>query len=160
MTNSEFYYLNVKTGFLKLKVLLTLFYTRSATNELTIKWALVLYTWLKILDWLIETLEAVIRSCSSEYVFLKILQISQENTCVGVLRGLQLCQKETPIQMVSCEIHKIFRNTFFYRTPPVTASDTMFWNHSMRCIFVFHEQKIIQYHISPWLSQYEINIPT
>ena len=44
MTNSEFCYLNVKTGFLKLKVLLTLFYTWSATNQLTIKCALVLYT--------------------------------------------------------------------------------------------------------------------
>ena len=64
-------------------------------------------------DWLIETLEAVIRSCSSKYVFLKISQISQENTCVGVLWGLQLYQKETPTQMVSCEIYKIFRNTFF-----------------------------------------------
>ena len=28
--------------------------------------------------------EALLRSCSSKYVFLKISQISQENTCVGV----------------------------------------------------------------------------
>ena len=28
--------------------------------------------------------EAVAGSCSSKYVFLKISQISQENTCVGV----------------------------------------------------------------------------
>ena len=99
-------------------------------------------------DWLIETLEAVIRSCSSKYVFLKISQISQENTCVGVLWGLQLYQKETPTQMVSCEIYKIFRNTFLQNTSSDCFWHSVFWNYSMRCTFVFQEQKIIQYHIS------------
>ena len=31
-----------------------------------------------------ENMEAFVRRCSSKYVFLKISQISQENTCVGV----------------------------------------------------------------------------
>ena len=31
-----------------------------------------------------ESAEAVVHRCSSEYVFLKISQISQENTYVGV----------------------------------------------------------------------------
>ena len=33
---------------------------------------------------------------------------------------LQLYQKETPTQVLSCEICKNFKNTFFYRTLPVT----------------------------------------
>ena len=35
--------------------------------------------------------------------------------------GLQLYQ-ETPTQVFSCKICKIFKNAFFYRTPPVAAS--------------------------------------
>ena len=31
-----------------------------------------------------EILEAAFRRCSSKYVFLKISQYSQENTCIGV----------------------------------------------------------------------------
>ena len=31
-----------------------------------------------------ENMEAVVRRCSSKYVFSKISQISRENTCVGV----------------------------------------------------------------------------
>ena len=45
--------------------------------------------------------EAVVRRCSSKYVFLKTLQIPQENTIKK----------------------KFFMNTFFYRTAPVAASD-------------------------------------
>ena len=44
--------------------------------------------------------------------------------------------KETPIQVLFCEICKIFKNTFYYRTPPVAASEisclwdnwTVFWS--------------------------------
>ena len=45
--------------------------------------------------------EAVVRRCSSKYVFLKNL------------KGLQLYQKETPSQVLYCEICEIFKNTFF-----------------------------------------------
>ena len=31
-------------------------------------------------------------------------------------------KKETPTQVFSCVFHKIFKKTFFYRTPPVAAS--------------------------------------
>ena len=53
----------------------------------------------------------------------------------GVLRsftkftGKHLCQsffffkKETLAQVFSSEFCEIFKNTFFYRTPPVAASD-------------------------------------
>ena len=36
--------------------------------------------------------------------------------------GLKLYQKKTPTRMFSCEVCKIFKNTFFDRTPPVIAS--------------------------------------
>ena len=40
----------------------------------------------------------------------------------GVLKRPATLLK-TPTQVFSCEIFEIFKNTFFYRTPPVAASD-------------------------------------
>ena len=50
--------------------------------------------------------------------FLEVLQISQENTFAEfffnrVAGGLQIYQKETPTQMFSWRIYKIFKNTKF-----------------------------------------------
>ena len=63
---------------------------------------------------------------------IKISQTSQENTCVGIffkkgrrIEALQHYQKETPTQVFSCEIFEIFKDTFFYRTPPMTASGSL-----------------------------------
>ena len=42
-------------------------------------------------------------------MFLKIWQILQENTCVGVF----FKNKKTPIQVFTCEIGEIFKNTYF-----------------------------------------------
>ena len=42
------------------------------------------------------------------YVFLKILQYSQENTCVR-----SLIKKENPTQVFSCEQCEIFKNIFW-----------------------------------------------
>ena len=59
------------------------------------------------------------------------MQIFQESTCVRVfinkVAGPQNCNfiKETPTQIVSCEIWEIFKNTFFYRTSPVAAFDRL-----------------------------------
>ena len=50
---------------------------------------------------------------SSKYVFIKISQISQESTCVGV---------SFLIELQACEIFKTFKQTFFYRTPLVATS--------------------------------------
>ena len=36
--------------------------------------------------------------------------------------GLQLHKSKTPTEVFFCEVCKIFKNTFSYRTPPVTAS--------------------------------------
>ena len=63
--------------------------------------------------------EAVARRCSVNKVFWKISQNSQENTCAKVCNFIK---KETLTQVFSCEICEIFKNTFFYRTLPVTAS--------------------------------------
>ena len=49
-----------------------------------------------------------------------MLQNSQENTYARP--SLAILLKETSIQMFSCEISKIFKNTFFDRTPSVAAS--------------------------------------
>ena len=53
-------------------------------------------------------------------MFLRISQNSQGNTCSGVsflvklkAGGLQLYEKNTPIQVWSCELCEIFKNTFF-----------------------------------------------
>ena len=71
----------------------------------------------------INEIETVIHICSSQQVFLKVLQISRLKTCVGVSSGLQLYQKQTPTHVFSCEICEIFKNKFSYRTPPVPAFD-------------------------------------
>ena len=60
-------------------------------------------------------------------VFLKISQNSQENNCARVSFSIKLAcnfiKKETLAQVFSCEFCKIFKNTFFRRTPPVAASE-------------------------------------
>ena len=58
--------------------------------------------------------EAVLRRCSVKKVFLNISQ--SPDAC-------NFIKKETLTQVFSCEFCEIFRNTFFYRTPLVAASD-------------------------------------
>ena len=71
--------------------------------------------------------------CSLKWVFLKNSQNSQapENTCTRVsflimlqaeVETCNLIKKETLAQVVSCELCKVFKNTFSYRTPSLTAS--------------------------------------
>ena len=62
-------------------------------------------------------------------VSLQILQNSQEIICTRAsffiscrVEALQNYQKETPAQVLSCEVCEIFKDIFFYRTPPVAAS--------------------------------------
>ena len=54
-------------------------------------------------------------------MFLKILQISQQNICVGVFKQSCLL-KETPLQLFSYEICEICRNIIFGKTPPEATS--------------------------------------
>ena len=58
---------------------------------------------------------------------LKMSQISQENACVGslfnIVAGLALkFFEETPTQVFSCEICKIFKNTSFTEQTPMAVS--------------------------------------
>ena len=65
--------------------------------------------------------EAVVRSCYVKNVFLKISQNSQENPFVRASFLINLQAK-----VFSCESCKICNNIFFYRTPPVAASNNGF----------------------------------
>ena len=72
--------------------------------------------------------EAAVCRYSSKQVFLRVLQTSQESTCVGVC-FLKTCRlkvcifiKKTPTQAFSCKVCKIFKNIFSYRITSVTAS--------------------------------------
>ena len=63
-------------------------------------------------------------------VFLEISHNSQEKTCVRIsfLTKLQasackFIKKDSLAQVSSCEFCEISKNTFFYRTPLVAASD-------------------------------------
>ena len=76
-----------------------------------------------------KSAKAVVCRCSTNKVFLKISQNLDENACTGVsfLKKLQACnfiKKETPTQVFFCKFCKIFKSTFFHRTPPVAASES------------------------------------
>ena len=61
------------------------------------------------------------RSCRSR-MFFKIGVLKDKHLCWSLfLIKLQFFKKETPTQVISCKYCKIFRNSFFYRTPPVAA---------------------------------------
>ena len=61
---------------------------------------------------------------------LKISQYSQLSTFVGV--SFFSYQKKTPTQVLSCEYCEIFENNFFYRTPPMAASEGLHHGHFTR----------------------------
>ena len=72
--------------------------------------------------------EAVACRCSSQYVFLSFANFTGKHLCWTFFlknlqaQGMQLYLKKTPTKVFSCEVSEIFKNNFFYRTPPVTAS--------------------------------------
>ena len=73
--------------------------------------------------------EAVAQRCSVKKLFLEISRNSQENTSARVSflikllkKRLYFIKKETLTQVFSCEFCEISKNTFSYRTPPMTAS--------------------------------------
>ena len=73
-------------------------------------------------------IEEVIGRCSSKLVFLKISQILQEKTLAWSLFLIKLQAlrpetflKKTPTKVFYCEICESFKNTFFYRKPPVSV---------------------------------------
>ena len=85
----------------------------------------ILLNWFKI-NLMKPNPEAVVQRCSVKKVFLEISQNSRENTCarVSFLLKLLACnfiKKETLAKVFSCEFYEIFKSSFFYRTPLVTA---------------------------------------
>ena len=62
--------------------------------------------------------EAVVWRCSVGKVFLEISQNSQENTCARVSFLIKLQAWAIPVNFA-----KFLRTPFFYRTPPVAASE-------------------------------------
>ena len=84
---------------------------------------------------LIESPEAATRGALQKKLLLKISEITQENTSVVVsfesscrklqVQGLQLYSKETPTQLFSCEICKIFKSTYVEEHLRITASESL-----------------------------------
>ena len=64
------------------------------------------------------------RRCSIKKVFLKTLQNSQENTCVGAsLVSLESTLLKRDFNTdISCEYYEIFKNTYFKEHLGTTAS--------------------------------------
>ena len=64
-------------------------------------------------------------------MFLKILQTLQENACVGVFFmklqtfSLQVFKKQTPTQVLSCEVCKTLKNTYFEEYLQTAASESV-----------------------------------
>ena len=67
-----------------------------------------------------QELEAVVQSCSVKKMFLNFSQNSRENTCA---RASFLIKLQTLAQVFSREFCEIFKNTYFYGTPLVDASE-------------------------------------
>ena len=75
-----------------------------------------------------EPAEAVAQTCSVKKVFLENLQNSQESTCARVsflmkLQAAPATGERDSGTGVSCEFCEISKNTFFFRTPLVAASE-------------------------------------
>ena len=69
-----------------------------------------------------QCVEAVAQRFSLKKLFWEISQNSQENTCASLFFN-NFIKKEALAQVFSCKFCKIWKNTFFYRTPPVAASE-------------------------------------
>ena len=67
-----------------------------------------------------ERAEALVRRCSVKKMFLKnFAKFTGKHLC----QSCSVIKKETLTQVCSLEFCEIFRKTFFYRTPPVVASE-------------------------------------
>ena len=68
--------------------------------------------------------------CSAKKVFLKVSQKSKQNTCARAsflikFQAASFIKKDTLTQVFSCESCEIFKNTIFYRTPLMAASEAL-----------------------------------
>ena len=86
-----------------------------------------------------KTPEAVARRCSVKKVFLEISQKSQKNTCARdsfLIKACNFIKKESLAQAFSCEFYEISKNTYFYRTPLVAASETLIALILISCLYL------------------------
>ena len=83
--------------------------------------------------------EAAVRRCFTKKMFLKILQKHKKTYVPGsCFNNVAVLQIETPMQMFSWKLCKIFKNTYFIEHPRATAS--AFWrsNNQNRCKRILH----------------------
>ena len=82
-------------------------------------------------------------------VFLKILQTSQENTCVGVffnkVAGLQAADffRKGSNTEVSCEVCETFKNTYFEEHLQTTASKAFYKKAVLKNFAIFTGRKYL-----------------
>ena len=97
------------------------------------------------MPYLLSHIEAATRGVPYKKEFLKILQNSQENTCVRVTFLIKLhaeacnfIKKETMAQVFSCEFYEIFKNTSFTEHLRPTTSGHIFYfcRSYMSAIFI------------------------
>ena len=65
--------------------------------------------------------EAVVQKCSAKKLFLEIRKIQRRTPVPGSLFK-KSCRPETLVQVFSCELCEISKNTLIHRTPLVAAS--------------------------------------
>ena len=117
--------------------------------------------------------EAAIHRCSSKYVFLKIWQYSQKNTCVGVYfrwscrpEGLHFYWRKDSNTGFFLWILRNYWEQFFYRTPSVHYTfqnfnvimeffgclwvQNWYFSYFLSHCFVFFHNSIVRIGI-PWL---------
>ena len=68
-----------------------------------------------------QTLEAATGGVLQKVVHNNFTKLTGKHLCQSLFFN-NFIKKETLAQVLSCEFCEIFRNTFFYRTPPVAAS--------------------------------------
>ena len=78
-----------------------------------------------------EVTETATRGVLCKKLLLKILEYSQENTCVRVsfwqsYKACNFYKQETPTQVFSCEYCEIFKNNYFEEHLLTAASEIIF----------------------------------
>ena len=97
---------------------------------------------------MLERTEAVVRRYSVKKLFLEISQNSQENNFARdffkLASSLQLYLKKSLAQVFSCEFGEISKNTIFYRTPPLAASEKVknLLRVSSGCLQMFYSKDV------------------
>ena len=97
---------------------------------------------------MLERTEAIVGRYSVKKLFLEISQNSQENNFARdffkLASGLQLYLKKSLAQVFSCEFGEISKKTFFYRTPPLAASEKVenLLRVSSGCLQIFYSKDV------------------